>query len=105
MPCLSAKSGGGIGLLDAQGGQPLYSVSKILLAKEFAHPVIERLGQLREQRAPQMPGLDLSADETRRLVKILDQGFDPPPALLESLKRLADPGRRPPELTWADGPA
>jgi hypothetical protein len=73
--------------------------------RELVHPVIERLSQLREQRAVPMPRLDLSVEETRRLAAILDQGFDPPPALLESLKRLADPGRKAPDLAWTDGPA
>ena len=73
--------------------------------RELVHPVIERLRRLREQGAAAMPRLDLSAEETRRLAEILDRGFDPPPALLESLGRLADPDRKAPELVWADGPA
>ncbi len=72
--------------------------------QKLEHPVIERLSRLREQRAEQVPRLDLSVEETRRLAEILDRGFDPPAALLESLKRLADPGRKAPELTWADDP-
>ena len=60
---------------------------------------------IRQQEATPMPRLDLSAEESRRLAEILDRGFDPPLALLESLKRLADPERKAPELTWAEGPA
>lgn len=73
--------------------------------QELDHPVIERLSRLREQADGLMPRLELSAEETRRLAEILDRGFDPPPALLESLRRLADPDRKAPELIWADGPA
>ena len=72
--------------------------------RELVHPVIERLSKLREQESDPIRRLDLSDQETRRLADILDRGFDPPPALLESLKRLADPKRKAPELTWADGP-
>ena len=35
---------------------------------------------------------------------ILDRGFTPPPALLECLRRLADPKRAAPDLTWSDAP-
>ena len=63
------------------------------------------LGLRANQRGAPMPRLDLSVEETRRLAEILDRGFVPPPELLESLKRLADPARKPPELVWADGPA
>lgn len=72
--------------------------------RELVHPVIERLSRLREQEAATTTRLDLSDEETRRLADILDHGFDPPPALLESLKRLTDPGRTAPELVWADDP-
>ncbi len=44
--------------------------------------------------------LDLNDEEARKLGEILDRGFDPPPALLESLRRLADPGKQAPELKW-----
>jgi hypothetical protein len=73
--------------------------------RELVHPVIERLSRLSEQGAAPMARLALSAEETRRLGEILDRGFDPPPALLECLKRLADPQRKAPELRWAAGPA
>lgn len=73
--------------------------------RELVHPAIERLRQLREQDTGPVTRLALSAEETRRLAEILDRDFDPPPALLESLKRLADPGRKAPELTWTHGPA
>ena len=69
------------------------------------HPVIERLSRQREQEAAAVARLDLSAEETRRLAEILDRGFDPPPALLESLRRLGDPERKAPEIAWAGGRA
>lgn len=44
--------------------------------------------------------LALDAEETRRLADILDRGVEPPPELVESLKRLAAPKRKAPNLTW-----
>ena len=70
--------------------------------RELVHPIIERLSPLREQESAPVRRLDLSIEETRRLAEILDRGFEPPPELLESLQRLADPGRKPPELAWTD---
>ncbi|MCP4660328.1 MAG: hypothetical protein GY856_33420 [bacterium] len=72
--------------------------------RELVHPVIERLRQLRSQGSATITRLHLSDEETRRLAEILDHGFDPQAALVESLKRLADPGRKAPDLTWNDGP-
>jgi len=69
------------------------------------HPVIDRLNRRRERRAAPLTRLELDAEETRRLAAILDRGFDPTPALLESLKRLADPDRKAPEIAWAGGRA
>ena len=53
--------------------------------RELSHPAIERLRRLHERQAPQrMPRLALDAEETRRLAGILDRGFAPSPARLES---------------------
>jgi len=72
--------------------------------RELVHPVIERLRRLREEETA-IPGrIELNSEETRRLAEILDRGFDPPPALVESLKRLADPARKAPRVVWADSP-
>ena len=72
---------------------------------ELNHPVIERIRRRREE-SEALPGrLELTDDETRRLAQILEQEFAPPPALLASLRRLADPNRTTPELTWSDAPA
>lgn len=48
------------------------------------------------------PRIELTADEARRLAAILDRPFDPPPALLDALARLADPNRSAPVLRWSD---
>ena len=73
--------------------------------RELEHPVIERLRR-RHERATALPTrLELDDEETRRLADILDRGFDPPPALIVCLRRLADPEREAPELTWADASA
>jgi len=73
--------------------------------RELTHPVIERIRQRHEQATALPTRLELDDDETRRLAEILDRGFDPPPALTACLRRLADPERKAPELTWADASA
>lgn len=70
--------------------------------RELDHPVLERIRQHQEQAATLSTRLQLDDAETRQLAEILDRGFDPPPALLECLRRLADPDRAAPELTWSD---
>ena len=73
--------------------------------RELEHPVIERIRQ-RSERATALPThIELSDDETRRLAEILDRGFEPPPALLECLRQLADPKRKAPEVNWSDAQA
>ncbi len=73
--------------------------------RELEHPVIERIRQRHEQATVLPTRLELDDDETRRLAEILDRGFDPPPALIACLRRLADPEREAPELTWSDASA
>ena len=46
--------------------------------------------------------LELDDKEVTRLAELMDRGFEPPPALLESLRRIASPKREPPTLTWPD---
>lgn len=70
--------------------------------RELDHPVLERIRQQQEQATTLSSRLELDDDEARRLAEILDRGFDPPPALIECLRRLADPKRAAPELTWSD---
>ena len=70
--------------------------------RELDHPVIERIRQHHEQATAMSTRLELDDDETRRLAEILGRGFEPPPALLDCLRRLADPKRAAPELTWSD---
>ena len=71
--------------------------------RELSHPVIERIRQRQEQATSLSTRIELDDDETRRLAEILDRSFDPPPALVESLRRIADPKRAAPELTWSGG--
>lgn len=73
--------------------------------QELVHPVIERVRRLREQASPRANQLKLDDDEAQRLVEILDRGFDPSPSLVRCLRRLADPARKAPVLTWTDAPA
>lgn len=70
--------------------------------RELQHPVLERLRQRHQQAAALPSRLQLDDDETRRLAEVLDGGFRPPAALREVLRRLADPQRQPPELSWSD---
>lgn len=73
--------------------------------RELDHPVIERIRRNQQRAATSPTRLELSDDETGRLAEILDRGFDPPPALLECLRRLVDANRKVPELTWPDASA
>lgn len=73
--------------------------------QELVHPVIDRVRRIRDQAATPPSRLELNDEETGRLAEILDRGFDPPPALLQCLRRLTDPERKAPELTWTDAPA
>jgi len=72
--------------------------------RELVHPVIDRLRRVREEGAAIPARIELDSEEARRLANILDRGFAPSPALVESLKRLADPARTPPRVVWADSP-
>jgi len=73
--------------------------------RELEHPVLERIRQQREQATTPATHLVLDDDETRQLAEILNRGFDPPPELIACLRRLADPERKVPELSWANAPA
>jgi hypothetical protein len=72
---------------------------------ELDHPVIERIRRRSEQGAVSPVRLELDDDETRCLAEIFDRGFDPSPALIACLRRLADPKRKAPELSWSDASA
>lgn len=72
---------------------------------ELDHPAVVRLRRVHEQHG--LPGtrIALSDDEAARLADMLDGGFRPPAALRDSLRRIADPERRPPTLSWPDAGA
>ena len=72
--------------------------------RELHHPVIEHIRQREVENVVQPQRIELGDDETRQLAEILDREFSPTPALLESLRRLADINRAPPELTWPEVP-
>jgi uncharacterized protein (DUF1778 family) len=48
--------------------------------------------------------LELSDAEVTRLSEVLDGGFEPTEQLRESLRRIADPERQAPEVTWREEP-
>ena len=73
--------------------------------RELVHPVVDRIRRRGERAAAASSRLELDDDELQRLAEILDRGLDPPRALCECLRRIADPRRQPPELRWADPPA
>lgn len=68
--------------------------------RELVHPALDRIRRAQEQASAPPARIELTDEQTLRLAAVLDRGFDPPPALLECLRRLADPARSPPELTW-----
>ncbi len=70
--------------------------------RELVHPVIDRIRRANGQGAVSPMPVALDDDEVARLAEILDRGFDPPDALIFSLRRMADQDREPPELTWPD---
>ncbi len=66
--------------------------------RELHHPILEKI----RQRGEVETTLQLSDEETQQLAEIMSQGFNPPPALRESLRRLASPSRRGPSLSWPE---
>ncbi len=67
--------------------------------RELHHPILEKI----RQRGEVETTLQFSDEETQRLAKIMNQSFNPPPALRESLRRLASPVRDSPELSRPEG--
>lgn len=66
--------------------------------EQLLHPALERL--ITAARPSAGERLALQDAEIERLAAILDQGFDPPPALRAALANLAQSPRRPPSLRW-----
>ncbi len=69
--------------------------------RELHHPILEKI----RQRGEVETTLQFNDEETQRLAEIMNQSFNPPPALRESLRRLASPVRNSPELSWPEGVA
>ena len=67
----------------------------------LSHPTLERLRT--EGQRPAGEPLVLSLEETRRLAAVLEQPFEPTPALREALANLANPRRHPPKIRWKKG--
>lgn len=76
-------------VIEARRGE---SVERLL------HPALERLSSAAGPAVGER--LVLSDVEVERLGAILDQGFDPPPALRTALAHLAQAPHRPPTLRW-----
>lgn len=68
--------------------------------ERLLHPTLDRL--LATAKHPMGARLVLSEAETERLANLLDQGFDPPPALRMALANLAQTPRQPPSLRWLE---
>ena len=66
--------------------------------EQLHHPTLERLTA--GAGHPIGERLILSEAETACLSTLLDQGFDPPPALRTALANLAQTSRQPPSLRW-----
>lgn len=63
-------------------------------------PAVTRLRE--RTAAPATGSIVLSESETKRLAKILDEGFKPTAGLRKALANLADPDRKPPVIRWKD---
>jgi hypothetical protein len=63
-------------------------------------PVVTRLREMTS--APTVGSIVLSESETKRLAKILDEGFKPTAGLRKALVNLADSNRKPPVIRWKD---
>ncbi|MBU0550464.1 hypothetical protein KJ940_03110 [Myxococcota bacterium] len=61
-------------------------------------PVLDKIRD--RGRAP--GGLQLSDEEVKSLVEIMDRAFEPTPALKRALENLGSPNRQPPILAWSD---
>ncbi len=66
--------------------------------ERLLHPALERLISAASQSGGER--LALSDAELERLASILEQGFDPPPALRSALANLVQAPRRLPSLRW-----
>jgi len=66
--------------------------------ERLIHPALERL--LTASNQPLGEQLTLNDAEIRHLAAVLEQGFDPPPALRTALANLAQSPRLPPPLHW-----
>ncbi len=66
--------------------------------QSLVHPTLDRLRDVGNHRS--LERIVLDEEEASRLAEILDRGFAPTPDMLQALRNLADPQRRPPELTW-----
>lgn len=66
--------------------------------ERLQHPALERLIDAASRSVGER--LALNDAEVERLASILDQGFDPPPALRAALANLAQAPRRSPSLHW-----
>ena len=71
-------------------------------SRELEHPAVERI---RKRSVTHPSTLHLTEDEVRELAAVLNRPFEPPAALRESLRNLADPERAAPRLSWPDEPA
>lgn len=67
--------------------------------EQLRHPALERL-QAAQKSQPVGNSLRLSTEETLRLAAILEEGFNPPPALRKALANLAQSNHQPPTLRW-----
>lgn len=68
------------------------------MVERLQHPALERLIAAEHLSAGKR--LVLSDAEVESLANLLEQGFDPPPALRAALANLAQAPRRPPSLRW-----
>jgi hypothetical protein len=67
--------------------------------ERLLHPALERLIMAEHRSVGER--LVLTDAEVEHLATLLEQGFDPPPALRAALANLAQAPRQPPSLCWS----
>lgn len=78
-------------VIQAQGSDGIHTLE---------HPVLQRLQQSEQSKLGEP--LRLSDEEVEKMAEILNRNFAPSESLRESLRRITDPDRRPPEIEWRE---
>lgn len=66
----------------------------------LVHPIVERIRRDNSGNLADVNRIELADDEVRKLAEVFERGFAPTPELRNALRRLSDPERTPPTLSW-----